>query len=124
MHQLNPLTMVATEGDSREREDWPHYYGDDHLWAVLAVTAYLKETGDLAFLDEVIPYYEKNRQEQPIELGTVLDHLQRAIEFTTHDLGHTACRCWVSPTGTTRSTWRRERSRSLSPTSMARRCWR
>jgi len=48
MHQLNPLTMVATEGDSREREDQPHYYGDDHLWAVLAVTAYLKETGDLA----------------------------------------------------------------------------
>ena len=87
MHQLNPLTMVATEGDSREREDRPHYYGDDHLWAVLAVTAYLKETGDLAFLDEVIPYYEKNRQEQPIESGTVLDHLQRAIEFTTHDLG-------------------------------------
>ena len=87
MHQLNPLTMVATEGDSREREDRPHYYGDDHLWAVLAVTAYLKETGDLAFLDEVIPYYEKNKQEQPIESGTVLDHLQRAIEFTTHDLG-------------------------------------
>ena len=54
---------------------------------MLAVTAYLKETGDLAFLDEVIPYYEKNRQEQPIESGSVLDHLQRAIEFTTHDLG-------------------------------------
>ena len=56
MHQFNPLTLVASEGDSLEREDLPHYYSDDHLWIILAVTAYLKETGDLAFLDEVIPY--------------------------------------------------------------------
>lgn len=87
MHQLNPLTMVATEGDSREREDRPHYYGDDHLWSVLAVTAYVKETGDMAFLDDRIPYYEKDKQGQPIEAGAVLEHLQRAIEFTAQDLG-------------------------------------
>ncbi len=87
MHQLNPLTMAATEGDAREREDRPHYYGDDHLWSILAAAAYLKETGDLAFLDEVIPYYEKDRDEQPIESGTVLDHLRRALAFTAHDLG-------------------------------------
>jgi cellobiose phosphorylase len=87
MHQFNPLTMVANEGDSREREDRPHYYGDDHLWIVQSICAYLKETGDLAFLDEKIPYYEKDKQEKPIELGTVLDHLRRAIEFTRNDVG-------------------------------------
>jgi cellobiose phosphorylase len=87
MHQLNPLTMAATEGDAREREDRPQYYGDDHLWSVLAVAAYLKETGDLAFLDEIIPYYQKDRNEQPVESGTVLDHLRRAVEFTANDLG-------------------------------------
>jgi cellobiose phosphorylase len=76
MHQFNPLTMVANEGDSRKVEDGPKYYGDDHLWIVLAITAYLKETGDLAFLNEMIPYYEK------VESGTVLDHARRAIEFT------------------------------------------
>jgi cellobiose phosphorylase len=86
-HQFNPLTMVASEGDSLEREDRPHYYNDDHLWSVLAVSAYLKETGDDAFLAEVIPFYEKNQQEQPLESGTVLDHLQRAIEFTRGDIG-------------------------------------
>ncbi len=37
MHQVNPLTMVASEGDSLEVEDGPHYYSDDHLWIVLAV---------------------------------------------------------------------------------------
>ena len=87
MHQFNPLTMVANEGDSREMEDRPHYYGDDHLWAVLATTAYLKETGDLRFLDQVIPYYEKDREERPVESGPVLDHLRRAVEFTTTNVG-------------------------------------
>jgi cellobiose phosphorylase len=87
MHQLNPLTMVATEGDSREREDRPHYYSDDHLWAVLAVCAYLKETGDWAYLDEIVPYYEKDKNAIPLEAGTVLNHLRRAIEFTHRDVG-------------------------------------
>ena len=49
-HQFNPLSMVASEGDALEREDRPHYYSDDHLWIVLAISAYLKETGDLVFL--------------------------------------------------------------------------
>jgi len=87
MHQFNPLTMVANEGDSREVEDGPRYYGDDHLWIVLAITAYLKETGDIAFLDEVIPYYEKDREGNPIESGTIYDHIERAIEFTRHNVG-------------------------------------
>jgi len=87
MHQFNPLTMVADAGDSREIEGAPSYYGDDHLWIILAVGAYLKETRDRAFLDTVIPYYEKGREGQPIEAGTVLEHLQRAIEFTRHNVG-------------------------------------
>ncbi len=87
MHQFNPLTMVANEGDSREVEDAPKYYSDDHLWIILAITAYLKETGDLSFLEEVIPYYEKGRDENPVESGTVLDHMHRAIEFTQNDVG-------------------------------------
>jgi cellobiose phosphorylase len=86
-HQFNPLTMVANEGDSREVEEGPHYYGDDHLWIVLAVSAYLKETGDLALLDEVVPYYDKDRDERPLEHGTVLDHLRRALAFTQANTG-------------------------------------
>lgn len=86
-HQYTPLTMVASEGDSLEREDRPHYYGDDHLWAVLAVTAYLKETGDFAFLEEVLPYYDKDKTGQPLESTPVLEHLQRALAFTRQDGG-------------------------------------
>jgi cellobiose phosphorylase len=87
MHQFNPLTMIANQGDSAEVEGGPGYYGDDHLWIVLAASAYLKEAGDLAFLDTVIPYYEKGQGETPLEAGTVLDHLQRAIEFTHDQVG-------------------------------------
>ncbi len=86
-HQLNPLTMVATEGDSREVEEAPHYYSDDHLWIVLAVAAYLKETGDFAFLEQQIPYYDKDRAGLALESGSVLDHLQRALAFTAQDKG-------------------------------------
>jgi cellobiose phosphorylase len=87
MHQFNPLTMVANAGDSREVEAAPRYYSDDHLWIVLTINAYLRETGDFAFLDEVIPYYEKDREGHPLESGTVLDHMRRAIEFTQKDVG-------------------------------------
>lgn len=87
MHEFNPLTMVATEGDSRKMEDRPKYYGDDHLWIILAVCAYLKETGDRAFLDTIVPYYEKDHAGKPVEAGAVLQHLQRAIEFTRHNVG-------------------------------------
>lgn len=87
MHQLNPLTMEANEGDSREMEDRPKYYSDDHLWIILAVTEYLKETGDFEFLEKVIPFYEKDKNNTPFEAGTVLEHLKRAVIFTSNDLG-------------------------------------
>jgi len=87
MHQFNPMTMVANMGDSAAEEDRPHYYSDDHLWGVLAVTAYLKETGDFDFLDQAIPFYEKDKAEQPLETGTVWEHLAQAVNFTHDNTG-------------------------------------
>ncbi len=87
MHQFNPLTMVGSVGDSIEMEDHPHYYSDDHLWVILGVTAYLKETGDHAFLEEIIPFYDKDRTERPLESVPVLEHLKRGLAFTGKDTG-------------------------------------
>ena len=87
MHQFNPLTLEGSRGDSTEQEDRPDYYSDDHLWLALAVSAYLKETGDLGFLDEQIPFYEKDRQGNPLEQASVLEHLQRGAAFTRQDVG-------------------------------------
>lgn len=88
MHQFFASTLEANEGDSRE-EHGHKFYGDDHLWIVLAVCTYLKETGDLDLLKKEITYYEKNVDLDKREKGTVLDHLKRALEFThTHKGKH------------------------------------
>ncbi|WNJ97640.1 glycosyl transferase [Vibrio ruber] len=87
MHQFFPSTMEANAGDSREEEDRPDYYGDDHLWIIYAVTQYVKETGNADFLNQVIPYYQKDKQGNPVESGTVWDHLCRAIDFTATHTG-------------------------------------
>lgn len=86
-HQFNPLTMIASEGDALEREDRPHYYSDDHLWGILAVIDYIKETGDFAFLKMQVPFYDKDKQEKPIETATVLEHMKRGLEFTSRHTG-------------------------------------
>ncbi|HET9911015.1 MAG TPA: hypothetical protein VFQ13_03945 [Anaerolineales bacterium] len=87
LHQFNPLTMEGSVGDSIEREDRPHYYSDDHLWSIFGITAYIKETGDVAFLDERVPFYEKDKEGQPLETASVLNHIRRALIFTRGDRG-------------------------------------
>lgn len=87
MHQFNPVTMMANEGDSREMEERPQYYGDDHLWIILAVSSYLKETGNMDFLNKIIPFYDKDKNDRPLASGTVMEHLKRAIEFTQANVG-------------------------------------
>ncbi|MEX0331896.1 MAG: glycosyl hydrolase family 65 protein [Puniceicoccaceae bacterium] len=86
MHQFYPLSMEANEGDARE-EGEKLVYGDDHLWAVLAVCAYIKETGDFAFLDEQISFYSKKLPLEEREKAHVLDHLMRALEYTRSHTG-------------------------------------
>jgi len=86
MHQFNPLSMVATNGEAGE-DDRPDFYSDDHLWIVLAVAAYLKETGNFDVLVEEIPFYEKDKEGQPLESDTIWEHLCRALEFTNKTVG-------------------------------------
>lgn len=57
----------------------PAYRADDALWLFPTVYKYMAETGDKEFLDELIPY--ANRDE-----GTVYDHLKRAINFSMERL--------------------------------------
>lgn len=58
----------------------PAYRADDALWLFPTVYKYLAQTGNLAFLDEVIPYANKGT-------ATVYEHLQRAIDFSLEHLG-------------------------------------
>jgi hypothetical protein len=56
--EVDDAVVQGHVGDAHEMEDRPQYYSDDHLWAVLAVCAYLKETGDRSILDETVPYLD------------------------------------------------------------------
>jgi cellobiose phosphorylase len=53
---------------------------DDPLWFILAVTEYLKETGDFGLLDDVAPFLNG-------EEGSVLDHLLAVVRFAGANLG-------------------------------------
>ncbi|MDF2848657.1 MAG: N,N-diacetylchitobiose phosphorylase, partial [Oerskovia sp.] len=53
---------------------------DDHLWLVPSVVEFVKETGRLEFLDEVIPFAEGTP-------ATVYEHLTRALDFSSEQIG-------------------------------------
>lgn len=88
MHQYFPSTMEANEGDSREKEDRPKYYGDDHLWIVMTVAGYLRETGNMSFLEKQIAFYDKDKHTgKALEAGSVWEHVCRSLRFTWNNRG-------------------------------------
>lgn len=64
----------------RQSTGHPAYRADDALWLFPTVYKYIAETGNTAFLDEVLPFANKDE-------GTVYEHLKRAIHFSKTHLG-------------------------------------
>ncbi|MBU1026712.1 MAG: glycosyl transferase, partial [Candidatus Margulisbacteria bacterium] len=69
-HQYSPLTKKGNGSG----------YGDDHLWLTVSVPAYVKETGDIRFLETEVPFVGG-------EKGTIYEHMARAINFSITHLG-------------------------------------
>ena len=77
----NPGHEDTPDDESYVRETGhPAYRADDALWLFPTVWKYVAETGNKDFINEVIPYANK-------EEGTVYDHLKRAIQFSMERLG-------------------------------------
>jgi cellobiose phosphorylase len=74
-HQYQPLTKRGNDAVGSG-------FNDDPLWLVLAVAAYLKETGDHAVLDEPVAYDGEPGSETPL-----YEHLGRAVRYTLDRLG-------------------------------------
>jgi cellobiose phosphorylase len=74
-HQYQPLTKRGNHAVGGD-------FNDDPLWLVLAVTAYVKETGDWSILDEAAVYDNTPGTEQPL-----YEHLQRSLQYTLDRLG-------------------------------------
>lgn len=53
---------------------------DDPFWFILAVTDYIKESGDTAILNEEEPFIDNKS-------GTMLDHLLAVVEFAKNNTG-------------------------------------
>jgi len=88
----------ATGGAQPEIRPWLHkpgqmpptpaheYRSDDCQWLFNVIPAYMAESGDLAFLDKVIPYADKGQD-------TVLGHLRKALEFNLKRTGRNGLPC-------------------------------
>ncbi len=64
----------------RQETGHPAYRADDALWLFPTVYKYIAETGNTAFLDETIPFADK-------ESATVYEHLKRAVAFSCDHIG-------------------------------------
>ena len=56
----------------------PRVYSDQPMWLILAVCELIKETGDVDFLDKVIPYLDQGKD-------TVLEHLKCGVKWFCAD---------------------------------------
>jgi cellobiose phosphorylase len=74
-HQYQPLTKRGNDAIGAG-------FNDDPLWLIIAVSAYLKETGDTSILSELVPYDNADGSQT-----TLLEHLQRALRYTLDRLG-------------------------------------
>lgn len=76
----NPGHEDTPEDESYVNETGhPAYRADDAMWLFPTVKKYIDETGEIDFLDEVIPFADKDE-------GTVYEHLKRAIDFSMNHL--------------------------------------
>ncbi|MEZ3485672.1 MAG: N,N'-diacetylchitobiose phosphorylase [Lachnospiraceae bacterium] len=64
----------------RQETGHPAYRADDALWLFPTVYKYIAETGHMEFLDEVIPFADKDE-------ASVYEHLKRAVTFSLEHLG-------------------------------------
>ena len=74
-HQYQPLTK-------RGNFDVGSGFNDDPLWLIFGAAAYIKETGDLSILSEMVPFDNDESLAQPL-----MEHLRRSFHYTIDHLG-------------------------------------
>ena len=57
------------------------FFSDDHLWLILSVCDYIKETGDMTILGENVNFVEGSS-------ASIYGHLKRSIDFTLDNIGN------------------------------------
>lgn len=57
-----------------------HTCSDDHLWLIPSICEYVKETGDTAFFDEVVPFADEGQ-------ASVWEHMKAGLDFSAEQVG-------------------------------------
>lgn len=73
-------TVVPTPGKDEMIHGMEDVCSDDALWIVASVCEFVKETGDLAFFDHVVPFADQGE-------ATVYEHLKRSLDFSAAQTG-------------------------------------
>ncbi|WNM24217.1 GH36-type glycosyl hydrolase domain-containing protein [Demequina capsici] len=74
-HQYQPLTK-------RGNHVLGSGFNDDPLWLILGVAAYIKETGDFAILDEMVPFDNDESKAR-----SLMEHLRRSFDHPLEKAG-------------------------------------
>ena len=74
-HQYQPLTKKGNM-------DIGAGFNDDPLWLIAAVSAYVRETGNLSILDEQVDFNNDHKLAQPL-----MEHLRRSYQYTLNHRG-------------------------------------
>jgi cellobiose phosphorylase len=83
VHSGGAIPLIKTFSHRPGHEPAPpkeEYRSDDCLWLFNAVPAYVAETGEFDFYEQVLPYADRGE-------ATVLGHLRRALEFNLERSG-------------------------------------
>jgi N,N'-diacetylchitobiose phosphorylase len=76
----------AHKPGSEKAPDEKEYRSDDCMWLFNTIPAYVKETGNIAFYEKVLPYADKGED-------TVLGHMRRALQFSLERSGKHGLPC-------------------------------
>ena len=74
-HQYQPLTKKGNLAVGSG-------FNDDPLWLIAGTDAYLRETGDMSILDELVPFDNDESLAAPL-----MEHLRRSFNYTVTHLG-------------------------------------
>jgi len=78
----SPTVVPMPDTSDMIREDLRDTCSDDALWLIAAICEYIKETGELSFLDEQIGYADGGS-------GSVYEHMTKILDFSAEQVGET-----------------------------------
>ena len=82
-HKKKPFkspTVIPEPAGSSKVHGLEDACSDDALWLIPSIAEYIKETGDIDFLDEVIGYADGGE-------GTVYEHMRQIVRFSSEETG-------------------------------------